>query len=123
MLNIEFAQVADLIHSQFMRGDFRNLKAALKRVGMSQAELAKRLGVQPSAVSNWCSGYAKPSLGHALAIAEALNMTLSEILGEEIVVAENKQERDHLLTMRELGEVERDQLIRMAQLLLKPKES
>ena len=50
-------------------------------------------------------------------------MTLSEILGEEIVVAENKQERDHLLTMRELGEVERDQLIRMAQLLLKPKES
>lgn len=45
-----------------------NLKAEMARRGLSQKELAQRIGATEAAVSRWLSGERQPSLRYALAI-------------------------------------------------------
>ena len=109
--------------SQVMGSDFSKLKDALKRADMTQADLAREVGVTRGAVSLWVTNRATPSLGHLLAISKALNMTLSEILGDEVLVAETKTEREIIETLRELNEEERRQLVAMALFLAQQKKA
>ena len=104
-------------NSHVMSADFSKLKDALARVGMTQAELARQIGVTRAAVSNWIQGRAAPSLGHLFEIARVLNMTTSEILGDEVLFAETKLERDTIEALREMTEAEREQILRMVKLL------
>ena len=103
--------------SHVMGSDFSKLKAALKRAGMTQSDLARDIGVTRGAVSMWIGNKATPSLGHLLAISKALNMTISEILGDDAVVAETRDERQLLQTLRDLDEAQRQQLVTMARFL------
>ena len=60
---------------------FGNRLYALRReAGLSQAELGARLGVSNKAVSKWENGTAKPGLDIARRLAEALNVTLDELM-------------------------------------------
>ena len=117
MLNSQENTPLFLYASHIMRGDFSKLQAALNSVDMSQAELARRIGVTRAAVSNWIRGHAVPQLGHVLKIAEILDMSVSEILGDEIVFAETKTERELIETLRALSDADRQQLVRMAHFL------
>lgn len=103
--------------SQVMRSDFSKLKDALARAGMTQSDLARQVGVTRGAVSLWVTNRATPSLGHLLKISKALNMTLSEILGDEVIVAETKTERDLIEILRVLNEGQQKQLVTMAEFL------
>jgi len=85
-----------LFYSQDMRGAFEKLKIALDRAGISQAELARQLGVTRGAVNNWIRGKGTPSLGHLQQTARILNMTMTEILGEEILFAETLARKSSL---------------------------
>ncbi|MBO4299559.1 MAG: AAA family ATPase [Clostridia bacterium] len=51
-----------------------------KKAGLSQTELGKLLGVTNKAVSKWENGSAKPALGTAQRLADALNVALNELL-------------------------------------------
>lgn len=74
------------------------LKYYINRLGISQAEFARRIRVTPAAVSAWCVGKAMP--GNAAmfdTIADALGVTVADL------VDENRQEdKRHLLAYANL---------------------
>lgn len=47
----------------------------------TQAELAKRLGVERSTVAKWESDLNQPQAAHLIALAEAFGCTVDELLG------------------------------------------
>lgn len=64
------------------RGGFpERLRAARERQGWSQAELAERAGFQPSAISRFESGAAKPSFANLRRLAEVLDVSTDYLLG------------------------------------------
>jgi len=103
-------------NSHVMRADFSKLKAALAKAGMNQSELARRIGVERAAVSKWVTGRATPTLENLQKAAQVLGMSISEILGDEVLLAETKTERDILKALRSMSQEDREALERMAKL-------
>lgn len=56
-------------------------KKSLEKI--SQAEIARRLGVQRSSISDWKLGKAEPSINMIHKLAEALDVSPAELLGEK----------------------------------------
>lgn len=54
---------------------------------LTQAELAQKFGVQPSAISHFESGRRSPSLDNLKRLADALAVTIEYLLGREAVPA------------------------------------
>ncbi|HEX8930011.1 MAG TPA: helix-turn-helix transcriptional regulator [Actinomycetota bacterium] len=52
------------------------IRAARRRAGLSQAELAAALGVRQSSVSQWERGSTRPSTDHLLALTSILRTSL-----------------------------------------------
>ena len=61
----------------------KNLSRERKARGLSQEELAARLGVSRQAVSKWETGEAAPDLPKLLALADALELPLDTLCGRE----------------------------------------
>lgn len=59
----------------------KRLKAARELRGLSQAELAEKAGFQPSAISRFENGAAKPSFDNLRRLAGALRVTTDYLLG------------------------------------------
>ena len=53
-----------------------------KEKGITQEELADKLGVSPQAVSKWESGKSAPSTTNLLALAELFGLTAEDLLKE-----------------------------------------
>lgn len=60
----------------------KRLRAVLKRKGISQSELARKMGFTPALVGRWCSG-ANVTVGTARRAAAALEVPLMELLGDD----------------------------------------
>lgn len=60
-----------------------NVRRELRRQGWTQTQLAERAGMARQHVSNYLSGVNVPSLERAERIAEALGLTVSELLLDE----------------------------------------
>ena len=58
------------------------IKSARRKLGISQTELAKKLGVGQSTVAMWETGKNKPEYGKLLALAEVFGMKISALAGE-----------------------------------------
>ena len=61
----------------------QNLSRERKTRGLSQEELAARLGVSRQAVSKWETGETTPDLTRLLALADALELSLDALCGRE----------------------------------------
>lgn len=61
-----------------MHKKIRNLR---EMAGMSQTDLAARLGVKPCTVSRWESGEKVPELTTLLKLADVFGVTLDYLLG------------------------------------------
>jgi len=59
------------------------LKKTRKELGLTQANLAKMIGLDTSSIAKYETGNAKPSLEIALKIADALRISLDTLLGRE----------------------------------------
>ncbi len=59
-----------------------------KELGYSQAELAERLHVTDKAVSCWETGRGMPAIDSLKPLAEALGLTVSELLAGHVITAE-----------------------------------
>lgn len=57
------------------------ISAARARKGMTQSELARRLGVSVSAVGNWEAGLRRPDLNIVPALCQTLGITLGALFG------------------------------------------
>ncbi|HTB21730.1 MAG TPA: helix-turn-helix transcriptional regulator [bacterium] len=65
-----------------MNSDFQNrLRAARELRKLSQAQLAEKAGLQPSAVSHFETGRRSPSFDNLKALSEALVVTTDFLLG------------------------------------------
>ena len=58
------------------------IKSARRRLGISQTELAKKLGVRQSTVAMWETGKNNPEYGKLIALSEVLGMKISSLAGE-----------------------------------------
>ena len=65
-----------------------NLKTLRKQKGFSQEELAARLHVVRQTVSKWEKGQSVPDAGTLIRLAEILDVSVSQLLGEKV---ENEQ--------------------------------
>ena len=60
-----------------------NLKTALQNNGLSQAQLAEKLGTTQQTVSRWINGINEPDFTTLLEICKILNETPNSLLGLE----------------------------------------
>ena len=60
-----------------------NLNKYRKQKGLSQEELAFRLGVSRQSVSKWESGQSTPELERIIEIADLFGISLDELIGHE----------------------------------------
>lgn len=67
------------------------IKEKRKEKNLSQCELAQKVGVNQTAVSQWERGATMPSLDKAALIANALGCTIDELYGRG---EENLHEKD-----------------------------
>lgn len=56
-----------------------------RKSGLSQEQLAEKIGVSRQAISKWESGTSTPELEKLLALSECFQITLDELVKEEIV--------------------------------------
>jgi transcriptional regulator with XRE-family HTH domain len=63
-----------------LEGIGARLRAERARIGLSQRELARRLGVSPSLISQIESGQSKPSVGTLYAIVTELGLSLDRVI-------------------------------------------
>lgn len=62
--------------------DFQEkLITVLSEHGMTQADLCRASGIPTSLMSNYYKGKSKPTLDNAVAIAQAIGITLDELVG------------------------------------------
>lgn len=66
------------------------IKSLRERAGITQRELAERLGVTSKAVSKWETGRGLPDAGLLLALAESLGVSLHELVSGELVLNANR---------------------------------
>ena len=59
----------------------KNIRRFREQCDMTQAEVAKRLGVSPTAVSWWESGRTEPKIGTVEKLAELFGVEKSDVLG------------------------------------------
>ena len=86
------------------------IAACRKEEGMTQAELAEKLGISDRAVSKWETGKSMPDSGIMLELCGFLKINVNELLSGERIMAEfySKQVEENLLTMkREVEERDR----------------
>lgn len=72
----EQPKISQVIYSQIIAP----LVAARRRLGLSQAQLAARLGTGQSAISRIESGYSLPSLKNLTKIAKALSLEITTLV-------------------------------------------
>lgn len=68
------------------------IREARKSLGMSQDDLASKLGVSKVTICWYETGERTPSLKHFLELADILNLTLDEIVGREVSVVSEEDE-------------------------------
>ena len=56
-----------------------------RKSGLSQEQLAEKIGVSRQAISKWESGTSTPELEKLLALSECFNMTLDDLVKEETI--------------------------------------
>lgn len=69
----------------------KGLKSRRIALGLSQAELADKLGIVQSAISAWESGEKMPRASQLPALAEALSCTIDELYRDEAVSVTKKR--------------------------------
>ena len=73
-----------------------NLKALRKAKGFSQEQLATRLNVVRQTISKWEKGISVPDAELLIQLAEVLDVTVSDLLGRKIEIAEGQNEKEFL---------------------------
>jgi transcriptional regulator with XRE-family HTH domain len=89
--------------SDFQDGVGQRLRAERERHGVSLRELARRLAISPSALSQIETGRSRPSVGTLYAIVSELDMSLDELFGSQRAVASGPRAVDASGSAEETG--------------------
>ena len=98
------------------------IAACRKEQGMTQANLAEKLGISDWAISKWETGKSMPDTGIMLELCEHLKINVNELLSGEKIMAElyDKRAEENLLEMRRQVEEKNRQLLRTEYLVSFP---
>lgn len=80
-----------------------NLKLLLKDRNLKQADLCRMTGIQTSLMSDYLGGKKSPTIGNAILIADALNISLDTLVGKDAYSSPEEQQSSKVLA--ELYEV------------------
>jgi len=86
--------------------------------GLNQTELAKRAGLQPSAIGHFETGRRKPSWDNILKLANALEVSVDQIMGQTTTVGVTASLQS---VLGELSFEDLDLIERFARMLLERK--
>ena len=89
--------------ADFQDGVGQRLRSERERHGLSLRELARRLEISPSALSQIETGRSRPSVGTLYAIVSELEMSLDELFGSQRTVAAAARASDALAGAEEAG--------------------
>jgi len=89
--------------ADFQDGVGQRLRSERERHGLSLRELARRLEISPSALSQIETGRSRPSVGTLYAIVSELEMSLDELFGSQRTVAAAARASDNLAGAEEAG--------------------
>lgn len=74
-----------------MNSDFgRNLKRERIAAGMSQKELATRIGTTQQLLSRWELGEVDPTLGNIIALLKVLNIRFEDLVDPDLITDETR---------------------------------
>ena len=99
------------------------LKMYRSHAGLTQKELADKIGVDHSVVSNWERGINKYDIEMLMPISEALDVSVNDLLGFYTDYSLNPEEEKLLKMFRELEEPGNKLVINTAEALLKYKDN
>lgn len=93
----------------------RFIASCRKKQGMTQKQLAEKIGISNRAVSKWETGKSMPDSGIMLELCDLLKINVNELLSGERIMADayNKQAEDNLLAMKKEVENKNRQLLRV----------
>ncbi|MCY3870800.1 MAG: helix-turn-helix transcriptional regulator [Gemmatimonadetes bacterium] len=101
-----------------------NLKKIREIKGLSQAELAKRAGLQPSAVSHFETGRRAPSFDNLKRLADTLEVTTDFLIGRDIDPTTSGPTLQSIFrNAQEMADEDRQQLAEFAAFLANKKRS
>lgn len=69
----------------------RRIADAIKSSALSRDEVARSVGVHPSAVSHWVSGRAVPTVANLVRLAEVLGVDAASLLPDRVAAEEPQQ--------------------------------
>ena len=81
------------------------LKTLRKNKGFSQEQLSVRLNVVRQTISKWEKGLSVPDAEMLVRISEILNVSVSDLLGENIVMERNDNLSTIALELQKLNEL------------------
>ena len=81
-----------------------NLKLLLQDRNLKQADLCRMTGIQTSLMSDYLGGKKSPTIGNAILIADALNISLDTLVGKD---NSSSKEQHSSEVLAELYEVEK----------------
>lgn len=93
-----------------------------KERGMTQANLAEKLGISDRAISKWETGKSMPDSGIMLELCDLLKINVNELLSGERIMTEvyDKRAEENLLAMKQEVEEKNRQMLRMGYKLSYP---
>ena len=101
-----------------------NLKKIREIKGLSQTELAKRSGLQPSAVSHFETGRRAPSFDNLKRLADTLEVTTDFLIGREIDPTTSGPTLESIFrNAQEMADDDRQKLAEFADFLASKKKS
>ena len=101
-----------------------NLKKIREIKGLSQTELAKRSGLQPSAVSHFETGRRAPSFDNLKRLADTLEVTTDFLIGREIDPTTSGPTLESIFrNAQEMEDDDRQKLAEFAEFLASKKKS
>jgi transcriptional regulator with XRE-family HTH domain len=89
--------------ADFQDGVGQRLRSERERHGLSLRELARRLEISPSALSQIETGRSRPSVGTLYAIVSELEMSLDELFGSQRTAGSTGRTADGLAGAEEAG--------------------
>ena len=88
------------------------LKEKRKKLGLTQDDIAKKLGVHNTTYGNWELGKTEPNLTDLVKLADILNATTDELLGRNLdLINLNYLEDDQSLIIKAVLRMNKEQLM------------
>lgn len=77
----------------------RRLARLWNKTGMSQAKVAKELGIAPASVAQWETGRSRPDISRLSAVARLYNVDIRELCGDDLPLPPADPERAKLAAL------------------------